>query len=503
MDNALSNDHGRTLAAVDLGSNSFHMIVARVNHNEIRPIEQFSERVQLAAEMYKHRLSLDAMARGLSCLSRFRQVLDTLNPDQVRVVGTNALRAAKNADEFIRPAEMLIGYPIEVISGREEARLVYLGVAHTLADDDDARLVVDIGGGSTELVIGQRFESRLRESLHMGCVTYRDRFFKGGKISQKCYEKAYGAACQELLAIRKPFKKYGWENAVGSSGTMRTVEQVLLGQGLSREGMTATGLSKLRKMLLKSSHVDELPELEGLSDRRRHVIVPGIAIISAIFDTLGIDSMQTSSGALREGVAYDMLGRLEHEDVRERTVLALMQRSEVDQQNAEQVEEMALLLFDAVSKAWCLGDADRGLLRWAAKLHEVGLSIAHSQFHKHGQYLITHSDLPGFSKKEQRIIGLLVRSHRQKFPVADFDQYQGRQLVRLQQLCVLMRLASLFKYVASVDGAPVFTTQVEDSKITLFFTGGWLARNPLTSAALVSEQQYLKKIGFKLQFYER
>lgn len=299
------NDSGQgmTLVAIDLGSNSFHMVVARVNHKEMKPIEGFAERVQLASGMEKNHLSLEAIDRGLACLSRFRPVLDTLKPDRVRVVGTSALRAAKNADEFIHPAEVLLGHPVEVISGREEARLVYSGVAHTL-DDDDARLVIDIGGGSTEFVIGHRFESKLRESLHMGCLIFSDRFFPGGEITKKSFEKAYRAAYKEVLNIQKPYKKHGWEIAVGSSGTMRTVERVICGQGWSTEGITGSGLHKLRSLLLKSKHMEALPEMGGLSERRRHVIVPGVAIICGIFDA---EHMHTSSGGMREGVVYDMV----------------------------------------------------------------------------------------------------------------------------------------------------------------------------------------------------
>ncbi|MDX2464474.1 MAG: Ppx/GppA phosphatase family protein [Porticoccus sp.] len=503
LNDAGNNGHGMTLAAIDLGSNSFHMVVARVDHNEMRPIEGFAERVQLASDMEKNHLSLDAIARGLACLSRFRQVLDTLKPDMVRVVGTNALRAAKNAGEFIHPAELLIGHPVEVISGREEARLVYLGVAHTLADDDAARLVIDIGGGSTEFVIGHRFEPMLRESLHMGCVTFADRFFPRGKITKKSFDRAYQSAYQEVLNIRKSYKKHGWENAVGSSGTMRTVEQVICAQGWGTEGITTSGLCKLRDMLLQSHHMEELTELDGLSERRRHVIVPGVAIICGVFDALGIEHIQTSPGALREGVVYDMVGRLAHEDVRERTVSAMMKRSDVDQQNADQVEHIAMLLFDAASGDWGLDGGDRDLLSWAARLHEIGLSVAHTQFHKHGQYLIEHSDLSGFSKQEQQFLGLLVRSHRQKFPTGDFAQYGSRRAIRLLRLCVLIRLAALFKYVSLVEDIPPFITHVKDDEVTLFFTRGWLARNPLTSAALRSEQHQLKKVGFRLKLAER
>ncbi|TNE77334.1 MAG: Ppx/GppA family phosphatase [Gammaproteobacteria bacterium] len=474
------------------------MIVARVAHGEIRPVERFGERVQLAAGMKSNRLSQDAIDRGLSCLARFRQVLDKLQPAAVRVVGTNALRAAKNAALFIRPAEALIGQPVEVVSGREEARLVYLGVAHTLADDDNARLVVDIGGGSTEFVIGQRFESKLRESLHMGCVTYRDRFFPEGKVSAKRFAKAYQAAYQEVLSIRKHYKNHGWDNAVGSSGTMRSVELIITQQGWAGEGIDTDSLAKLRKLLLSQRHIDAL-NLPGLSERRRGVIVPGVAIISGVFDALGIEHMHTSPGALREGVIYEMMGRQAHEDVRERTVFSLMRRAEVDQHNADQVEAMAMLLFESARESWQLDETDRDLLCWAARLHEIGLSIAHSQFHKHGQYLIEHSDLPGFSKQMQWTLALLVRSHRQKFPREYFAGLDEPQALHLKRLCVIMRLAALFKYVTPVEGEPLFSTDVSNSVIALNFDADWLARHPLTSAALAAEQGVLKKIGFQLR----
>lgn len=503
MANTMANGQGRTLAAIDLGSNSFHMIVSRVTQNEMRPVERFGERVQLGAGMKSNRLAPEAMERGFACLAGFRQALDKLQPEQVRIVGTNALRAAKNAPLFIKQAEVLIGYPVEVISGREEARLIYLGVAHTLADDDDSRLVVDIGGGSTEFIIGQRFEAKLRESLHMGCVTYRDRYFPRGKISPKRFEKAYRAAYQEVLKIRKAYKNQGWDNAVGSSGTMASIEKLIIDKGWAGEGISAVNLGRLKKLLLQYRDIDALSELSGLSDRRRGVIVPGVAITCAIFDALNIEQIHVSSGALREGVIYEIMGRLEHEDVRERSVTALMLRSEADRQNADQVESMATLLFDAVADEWQLNESDRALLCWAARLHEVGLSIAHSQFHKHGQYLIEHSDLTGFSKQMQRELALLVRSHRQKFPSGDLVGYETEQRTRLKRLCILMRLAALFKYVTPVEGEPMFTTRVKGSEVTLTFDADWLDRHPLTSTALSSEQRYLKKIGFQLRLCSR
>ncbi len=321
---------GRLLAALDLGSNSFHMVVARVVHGEVRPVERLAERVQLSANMQGGLLGDEAIARGVACLARFRQALDTLGPDAVRVVATNAMRVARNGRVFRAAAESVLGHPVEVISGREEARLVYLGVAHTLADDA-ARLVVDIGGGSTEFIIGERFEARLMESLHMGCVIYSERYFPDGMISPERFEAAYLAACREVLNIRGAFRQHGWQSAVGSSGTLRAIEKVISARGGVETGIDAGELARLREAVLSFERFEELGRLPGLSERRRDVFVAGVAITCAFFDTLGIDVMGTSTGALREGVIYDTIGRLSHEDVRERSVAAMMQRYAVDE----------------------------------------------------------------------------------------------------------------------------------------------------------------------------
>ncbi len=494
------NDDNIRVAAVDLGSNSFHLLVARVTQGELRPMEAHGERVQLAADMRNGRLDNNAMARSLECLTRFRQILTAREPDIVRVVGTNALRAAKNASEFTDKAFGVLGYPVEVISGREEARLVYLGVAHTLADDDRSRLVVDIGGGSTEFIIGRRFRARLTESLHMGCVSWRDKYFANGRIRKKSFNRAYQAAYLETLNIRSAYRRVGWDNAVGSSGTLNAIAEVLSAQHDHRQEITRAGLDALKKELLSFSCVDDLAALPGLKEHRRNVFPSGVAICCALFDALEIESMQTSGGALREGVAYELLGRLSHEDVRERTVSALMTRYDSDADNAARVEETANHLFCQVQDSWRLSEVDGELLRWAARLHEVGLSIAHSQFHKHGQYLIDNSDLPGFSIIEQKILGLLVRSHRRKFPVEQFALLHGEEKLRLQRLAALLRLAVVFKYVVPVDGMPVIRFQVQDNQCKLEFPDKWLVRHPLTKAELEIEKSYLRAAGFELSY---
>ena len=488
---------GKLLAAIDLGSNSFHMVVARVEHGEVRPVEKLADNVQLAAGFSDGFLDQDAIARGLECLARFRQALDTLNPDEVRIIGTNSLRMARNARQFRHGAEAILGHPLEIISGREEARLVYLGVAHSLADDS-SRLVVDIGGGSTEFIIGERFETRLLESLHMGCVSYGERFFGNGRITAKAFEQAYFSAYSEVLNIRRDFKRAGWKDAVGSSGTLKAVESVIVANGWAEAGINAVNLQRLRKLVLKHETVDDLAGIAGLSERRRSVFASGLAITLAFFDALDISDMRTSSGALREGIIYDTIGRLSHEDVRERSVNALMQRYAVDEQNAARVEETARYLFEGVRGSWSLGDEDLEHLVWSCRLHEIGLAISHSGFHKHGQYLVENSDLPGFSKTEQLELALLVRAHRQKFPADLIRERINGGSERLVHLCLILRLAVLFKYVTQVEETPPYQLDARGADLRVSFPCGWLQNHPLTRFALSREQELLGRKGISL-----
>ena len=487
------------LAAIDLGSNSFHLLVAAVNHGEMRPLEVRGEKVQLAAGLRKGLLDGAAIARGLETLARFRQVLDTLTPDTVRVVGTNTLRAAKNARAFIGPAQAILGHPIEVVSGREEARLVYLGVAHSEADDDHARLVVDIGGGSTELIIGERFETRVLESLHMGCVGYQQRFFPTGAITAARFDGAYRAAYLEVLAVREDFRARGWGDCVGSSGTHIAIAEVLRAQGWSRGEITRGGLQQLRRALINCGHVDALGAIAGLKPARYSVFAAGVAIACAVFEALDIATMHASSGALREGVIYDLIGRLQHEDVRERTVNALFNRSGLPELHARRVQEVADDLFNRLRNDWKLRPEHRELLRWAAQLHEIGLTISHSQFHKHGQYIIQNADLPGFSRDQQTVLATLVRGHRRKFPGNLLASFSSADRLTLTRLCLLLRLAVAFKYVAPLDGLPNLDIHATERGYRLDFPAGWLQEHPLTQAELCEEQAYLAQAGFNIE----
>lgn len=500
MPNSASQDFPR-IAAIDIGSNSIHMVLARVDQGEIRLQERLGEKVQLAAGISEDRI-LDeaAMQRGLDCLGRFAQLMQGLPQGSVRIVATNALREARNRATFIRRAEELLpGHQVEVISGREEARLIYLGVCHSMPMHTGKRLVVDIGGGSTEFIIGQQFEPLLRESLQMGCVSFSKRFFGNGVISQENYTQAYTAARLELMRYEKAICKLGWEQGVGSSGTIRAISLALKAGGQSDDGsITSSGLTWLKRKILKHSKLSEL-NIDGVKAERQLILPAGLAILEAVFDALGVDSMRHTDGALREGVLYDMIGRHSHEDVRERTLSALMERYHVDREQAERVESKAQSIFGKVADTWGLNEEPWGeLLSWAARVHEVGLDIAHYHYHKHGAYIIEQSDLAGFSRLDQQMLALLVRGHRRNLPLERFKACT-RHHDKLVRLCIILRFAILFHRIRGNQDMPELDFEPGDNSLKAIFPQGWLEANPLSRADFETEAQWLKRIGYQLE----
>ncbi len=433
----------------------------------------------------------------MECLGRFAQRIAGIPRGSVRVVGTNTLRQARNAREFIRRAEAVLGHDIEVVAGREEARLIYLGVAHTLADDAGQRLVVDIGGGSTELIIGERFESTETESLHMGCVSFSQRFFPNGEITEKAFDRAVTAARQEVLSIHANYRRLGWQQAVGASGTIKAISQVC-GKWLVRVWYHAGWDEKVRKRVIKAGAVDKL-DLKGLREDRQPIFASGLAILYGIFEQLGIDQMEVSSGALREGLLYDLLGRFGHEDVRDRSIQALMNRHHVESSQAERVCATAQALYQQVASDWQIeGDEAADTLRWGGLLHEVGLAVSHSQFHKHGAYLVTNSDLPGFSRQEQQMVALMVRGHRRKVPLAALAELPDGEQAGLLRLCLVLRLAVRLHHARSDECVPDIQLQARGDRLAITFPPGWLEEHPLTQADLEQEQDYFQSAGYEL-----
>ncbi|AOA59151.1 exopolyphosphatase [Acinetobacter larvae] len=481
------------LAAIDMGSNSFHLAIARVDHGEVKKVASMSEKVQLAAGLDEQKnLTEAAQQRGLACLARFVGRLSSVQPNRLRIVATNALRQAKNGHEFIQRAAEILPKPIEIIAGREEARLIYLGVSHTLANSG-RRLVIDIGGGSTELIIGEEFEPIHTESQQMGCVAYSQMFFANGEINSKNFEKALVAARKELSGIANTYKAAGWDTVVGSSGTIKACRQLTINMGWSdaQENLTREGLEKLKDKLLKFKHVAEI-DFQGLKEDRRAVLPAGLAILYAIFEVFQIDKLVYSDGALREGVMYDLLGRFQHEDVRDRSVQALLGRYGADPRQARRVVDTAQKLFDDVAPQLGFNTDDRDLLRRAAYLHEIGLAISHSSYHRHGAYLLQHSDIPGFSQIDQNYLSHLVAHHRRKLRQDDKAEVLKVGASKLLWLCLLLRLSVTLNHSRSDEMLPAIELAVLDAQQWQLSVSGDAKQWPLLVADLHDEQVQLK-----------
>jgi exopolyphosphatase/guanosine-5'-triphosphate,3'-diphosphate pyrophosphatase len=492
---------GQTIAAVDLGSNSFHMIVAQIDNEQLQVIDRLKEMVRLGAGLDTNKqITPEARERALGCLSRFGQRLRELPQGAVRAVGTNTMRQIRDGGEFLRLAQEALGHPIEIIAGREEARLVYLGVAHGLATGDDKRLVVDIGGGSTELIIGQGYEPLERESLFMGCVSMSQRFFADGRISKQAMDAAVIAGRLEIRPVRRFYEAGNWELAVGSSGTIRSIRDVVQAAGWSSAGISRKSLKKLRKALIAAGQADNI-SLEGLSDDRRPVFAGGVAVLSAVFKALDIEVMRVSDLALREGLLYELLGVIHHQDVREQTVETLVKRFGLDAQQGALVSSTATSLLQQVAAPWNLLKPDHALLLdWVARLHEIGLIISHGSFHKHGAYILANADLSGFTRQQQTMLAALLRGLRRKFPASVFNELAPEIRECAQRLCILLRLSALLHRGRSRTQRPAIEIQVEDNGIQLRFPSGWLKVHPLTRAELETEAGYLKAIGYQLSY---
>lgn len=491
------DDAPRRLAAIDMGSNSFHLLVANYQEDRLQVVARLGEKVQLAAGLDAEGwLDEATMQRGLDCLARFSPFLDDIAPGQIRVVGTNALRDATNSQAFIERAEALLGQRIEIIAGREEARLIYLGAAHALAEDG-RRLIVDIGGGSTELIIGEQFEPLALESLRMGCVTYRQRFFADGVINEKRMRRAELAALSELANIQRPYLRLGWKDPVGSSGTIKAAATVIAATGAAPDGMiTREGLTRLRERLVRCKRLDKVA-MEGLKADRATVFPAGVAIISAIFEAFGLETMRYADGALREGVLYDMAGRNSPEDSRLKTLDGLARSYGVDQRQAENVADTALALLDQVRDTWNLDEDQARFLAWASRLHEIGLAISHSQFHRHGAYLLEHSDLAGFSRPEQRLLAFLVRAHRRKFPLKEWQALPTSERQTHARLARLLRLAVLLNHSRPEQAARAPRLEAKSDTLRLYLDGNG-SDQTLLIADLEQEVAYQEAAGFTL-----
>lgn len=492
--NVVSLDGKRIqLGALDLGSNSFHLLVAQETNGRIQVLDKHKEMVRLAAGLDENsQLSKQACERALNCLGRFAQRLRPLEIENVRVVGTNTLRKAQSKN-FLQQAEAILGHKIDIISGHEEARLIYLGVCHDLGTTQQRRLIVDIGGGSTELVVGQKLTPELLESLYMGCVSMTQKCFANGKITNSNFAHAIEQSLIKLQPIAKQYIQKGWQVAIGTSGTINTVADVIARQ-FDSTTITAELLDELRHRLCKFSSMEAI-SLDGLSEERKPVFAGGVAILSGVFQALGISEMSTSQSALREGLIFDLIGRQHHDDARDHTVEHLMNRFSVDHSQAREVRETAIGLLAQVALNWNLAyPRTKHLLAWAADLLEIGMDIAHSGYHKHGAYLIDNMDLPGFSDEDRTQISTLVRAHRRKISRDGFNDDD----LYLPRLACLLRIAALLHRNRSHESLPHINAAADNEKLELLIPKKWLKDHPLTALDLDNEKAYLEAFDIEL-----
>ncbi len=489
------------LAAVDLGSNSFHMVVARHSHGQLVILDRLREMVRLAAGLDESgRLDDAAVDRALRCLERFGQRLRAMHADSVRVVGTNALRRARRKRWFLERARAALGHPIEIISGLEEARLIYSGVAYTSPMSSERRLVIDIGGGSTELVIGAGFNPILLESLSVGCVGLSALHFDDGRITEKRFERARTAVRLELEPVQAAYRKLGWLEAFGSSGTVRVIGDVLRRLNPEESRITPGNLKKLADRVIAAGHVDRL-DLLDVDAERAPVFPSGLAILLEVVESLGIERLRAAEGAMREGLLYDLMGRFTDEDARVLTVRAMEKRYHVDAAQADRVEETAVALLSQVEAEWGLEDPLAELaLRWAARLHETGLDIAHSKYQRHSAYLLEHADMPGFPREEQLLLAALVGAHRRQFALDPLEDLVPPWDRLAEFLIVLLRLAVLLHRGRSPEPLPEVRLRVKGRNLSLELPPRWMKDHPLTIEDLEQERQYLKEAGIRLSY---
>ena len=490
-----------SIAAVDLGSNSFHMIVAEERQGQLVVLDRIKEMVRLAAGLDKDgNLSAEVEQRALACLQRFAQRLRSISTVSVSAVGTNTLRRTRNAELFLQRAESELGHPIEIISGIEEARLIYQGVAHSLEPDHAHRLVIDIGGGSTELIIGEDFQPILMESLEMGCITLTQRFFADGKITGKRINAARVYVLQQMRPVRHAFRSRGWNVVIGSSGTVRSVETVVRALSLSKQdGISFVAMQLLLEKLKQFDEINAI-KLNGLQDDRMPVFLGGLIVLSGVCEALGIKQMQVSEGALREGLLYQLMGRRHDHDIRNQTVQALANRFHADAEHAGRLQRTANEILRQVWQAWGLNEETSfRLLNWACALHEIGRDIAHSGYHKHSSYIIENADMAGFSQQEQKRMAILVRAQRGKLSNNLFTVLNKASQGVVIKLAIVLRLAVIFHRSRSDIGLPPIRVELKQEKLFLSIPSSWTEQHPLTLDDLEQEAEYVQTLDIKLK----
>lgn len=497
---AIKDQQEDMVAAIDLGSNSFHMIVARMDgQGGFTMLDKIKEMVRLRGGLDdKGHLNEDKQREALACLHRFGERIKHLPAENVRIAGTNTLRSMKDSEDFIAQANEALGHEISIISGNEEARIVYLGVSHTLSNDHGKQLVIDIGGGSTEFIIGKDFEPIKLESLNFGSVSATQRFFADGQLNKENWKQANIALRLEIMPIQKAFRSGNWKRAIGSSGTIKATRKIIQELELEKFGLSLVALYYIRDRMIASKSIANI-DLPGLIPERLPVYAGGLAVLIAVFEGLLLESMTVSDGALREGLLYDLMGRIHHEDVRSRAVDQLQQRFNIDTEQSDRVKQTGLHFFKQLRKQWELPKSSKKLLGWAADLHEIGMSITHNKYHLHGAYILDYVDMSGFSRKEQHWLSVIVQTHRRKLNHGIFDSLPHAEKRIVKRLSILLRLAVLLHRLR-LDQEVLPSASATFNSLHLSCDKSLLEQRNLLLADLQREKQWLEKVNIELNY---
>jgi len=490
------------VAALDIGSNSFHLVVARIVAGSVQILHRVKQKVRLGDGLGSNgALSEEAMQRGLETLAVIAENLQGLEPQCVTVVDPQALRKASNAKEFLKTAKKVFPFPIEIISGAEEARLIYQGVAHT-NHQEGQRLVIDIGGGSTEFIIGEGFDTRILRSLQMGCVSYTNRFFKQGELKQKTFNRAITCAQQELEMIDKKYKQINWNTCIGTSGTIKIIIELAAQlDSTNRENhVCLTDLLTLMDLCCAAGNSKDL-QIQGLTDDRRPVFAAGLSILIAAFKSLDVQEIEYSQDALREGVLYEMEAHLTHPDIRQRSAESLATRYDVDVEQAKRVLTTTMALHQQCKKAWKIDNEElKNMLAWSALLHEVGLQINTRGIQRHSGYILQNIELPGFGQEQQNLLATLTRFYRKKIKVAEIPEFTILAQEQAYKLISLLRLGVLLNIKRQDDILPNMFLKAQGNDLSIQFPEGWLQQKPVFSADIERESDYIQELGITLSY---
>ncbi|WP_426369029.1 exopolyphosphatase [Pseudocolwellia sp. HL-MZ7] len=495
----LNNTADNYLAALDIGSNSFHFVLARSIDNHIQILHTEKYQARLADGLSKDKtLSLEAIERGVNILANLASATEHLTKDNFRAVATFTLREATNSQQFLKEAAKVFPFDIEIISGHEEARLIYQAVSN-FTHSKNTRLVIDIGGGSTECIIGKDNEVSVLASLNMGCVSFTKQYFHDGFITDVTFKKAIKGAKREIDSIVKRFKKHPWQEIVGTSGTLKAIYKAINHNENIPQPVTLKQINELKKELIQCNTIKSI-DIKGLKDNRIPVICAGVAIAIALMETLEIKEFSHCEYALREGVLFEQLDNSnETANTRNRTINSLMKRFNIDESYTDTAKEQALNIFDQVKAPWNINkNVYKELLRATMRLHEIGLDINPSGYHKHGAYILAHADLPGFNQEQQQALAWLVDGQRKK--INDISNFQWYLLdpKKLEKLCIIVRLSILLTQQRHINESYTLLVEASEYTLTLFLDNEWLVEHPIVDTELFYEAEYLRGLGIEL-----